>query len=76
MHADIYSFYDWEKSTVSTQYNNGETRPFPIIMFYKCHIHPVSLQRPLITDARNDKFDEPTCQSPYFNVVECSKGKR
>jgi hypothetical protein len=69
MHADIYSFYDREKSTVGTQYNNGETRPFHI-MFYKCNIHPVSLQRPFITDARNDKFDEPTCQSPYF---KCSR---
>lgn len=44
-------------------------------MFYKCQIHPVNLQRPLITEARNDTslMNKPI---PYFNAVECSKGKR
>jgi hypothetical protein len=45
VHADIYSFYDGEKYTVGTPYNNGE-------------IHPVNLQRPLITDDRNDQFGD------------------
>lgn len=42
---DIYSIY------------YGEFRPFHIL-FCKGHIHPINLQRPLITDDRNDKFDE------------------